>query len=110
MGVIVVGVGVEGYKGRRIAGADFVADVDRVHSEARSRAVTEVPLGDFDALLLCVPDEAKIELLTYLLGRGKHALVEKPLLAPDDSEIEALQTLARRNGAVCYTAYNHRFE
>jgi predicted dehydrogenase len=37
-------------------------------------------------------------------------LVEKPLWAADDSAIRDLEALARRNKAVCYTAYNHRFE
>ena len=49
-------------------------------------------------------------LLRYLLGNGKHVLVEKPLWAARDADIAALQRLARRRGVVCYTAYNHRFE
>jgi len=110
MRAIVVGLGVQGYKRRRVAGADFVADVDPVNQEARYRSVADVPLADYDAALVCVPDEAKLELLTYLLGNGKHALVEKPLWAEEDAQITALETLAQRTGAVCYTAYNHRFE
>src|SRR5713101_6488599 len=110
MRAIVVGLGVQGYKRRRVAGADFVADIDPVNQEARYRSVADVPLADYDAALVCVPDEAKLELLTYLLGNGKHVLVEKPLWAEEDAEITALETLARRTGAVCYTAYNHRFE
>ncbi len=35
---------------------------------------------------------------------------EKPLWAADDAAIGDLESLARRAGAVCYTAYNHRFE
>ncbi len=75
MRAIVVGLGVQGYKRRRVAGADFVADVDPVNQEARYRSVADVPLADYDAALVCVPDEAKLELLTYLLGNGKHVLV-----------------------------------
>jgi predicted dehydrogenase len=37
-------------------------------------------------------------------------LVEKPLVAESDGELRALQALAARHRAVCYTAYNHRFE
>jgi predicted dehydrogenase len=37
-------------------------------------------------------------------------LVEKPLVAPQSDELHRLRALARRTGAVCYTAYNHRFE
>jgi scyllo-inositol 2-dehydrogenase (NADP+) len=110
MRVIVVGLGVQGYKRRRIAGADFIADVDPVNREARYRSVAEVPLAEYDAALVCVPDNAKLDLLTYLLGNGKHVLVEKPLFAPDDALILELEALARSNGVICYTAYNHRFE
>ncbi|MFI4987216.1 MAG: Gfo/Idh/MocA family protein [Alphaproteobacteria bacterium] len=110
MRVIVVGLGVQGEKRRRFAGAEFVAAVDPVNREAQYRSVGDVPLGGFDAALLCVPDEPKVELLGYLLGNGKHCLVEKPLFAPDDAEIARLEALARSKGAVCYTAYNHRFE
>jgi len=108
--VIVVGLGVQGEKRRRFAGADFVADVDPVRKEAKYRELRDVPLDAYDAALVCTPDEPKIELLSHLLGHGKHVLVEKPLWAADDAQISTLQELARRNGAVCYTAYNHRFE
>lgn len=110
MRVIVVGMGVQGHKRRRFAGADFVAAVDPVHPEARYRRVEDVPLADYDAALVCTPDEPKVALLTYLLGHGRHVLVEKPLWAPDDAGLDALEALARSRGAYCYTAYNHRFE
>ena len=110
MRVIVVGLGVQGQKRRRFAGGDYVAAVDPVNREAEYRKLEEVPLADFDAALLSVPDEPKVELLDYLLGHGKHCLVEKPLWAADDAEILRLETLARSRAALCYTAYNHRFE
>ena len=110
MRVVVAGLGVQGYKRRRIAGIDFVADVDPVNQEARYRSIADVPIADYDAVLACIPDEPKVELLTYCLGNGKHVLVEKPLWATDEGDIARLETLARKNGVVCYTAYNHRFE
>src|SRR5262245_12434259 len=110
MRVIVVGLGVQGHKRRKFAGPDFVAAVDPVKTEAQTRSVQEVPLGSYDAALACIPDEPKIELLSYLLRNGKHVLVEKPLWAADDRAIERLETLARAGNVVCYTAYNHRFE
>jgi predicted dehydrogenase len=110
MRVVVAGLGVQGHKRRRIAGADFVAAVDPVNEEARYRTIMDVPLADYDALLACIPDEPKIDILTYCIGNGKHVLVEKPLWAKHESEITALEALARRNGVVCYTAYNHRCE
>jgi len=108
--VIVIGLGVQGYKRRAVAGGDFVAAVDPVNREAQYRATEEVPLGDYDAALACIPDEPKVEVLRYLLSHGKHVLVEKPLWAARDDDIIALERLARDNDAVCYTAYNHRFE
>lgn len=110
MRVVVVGLGVQGHKRRKAAGADYVASVDPVNREADYRKLEEVPLGRYDAALLCVPDDPKVELLAYLLERGKHALVEKPLWAAQDEDITRLERLAREHRAVCYTAYNHRFE
>jgi predicted dehydrogenase len=51
-----------------------------------------------------------MEVLGYLLEQGKHVLVEKPILAENEAAIRHLQKLAETSGAVCYTAYNHRFE
>ena len=110
MKVIVVGLGVQGHKRRQFAGADYVCSVDPVHPEAEYKTVQEVPLANYDAALVCTPDEPKVELLTYLLGNGKHVLVEKPLWADDEEQLSKLESIARDKGVFCYTAYNHRFE
>ena len=110
MRVIIVGLGIQGKKRLAVAGAEVVATVDPANSEADYKSLADVPLGDYEAALVCTPDEAKIDLLTDLLGHCKHALVEKPLLAPDDAALERLAALARQRRATCYTAYNHRFE
>jgi scyllo-inositol 2-dehydrogenase (NADP+) len=110
MRVIVAGLGVQGYKRRAVAGSDFVASVDPVNSEADYQRIEEVPLDRYDAVLACIPDAPKIELLSYCVANKKHVLVEKPLWAARDDEIIALQARARSAGVVCYTAYNHRFE
>ena len=110
MRVVVVGLGVQGNKRRAVAGKDVVATVDPVHPEASYRSLADAPLGIYDAALVCTPDDSKIELLTHLLGNGKHLLVEKPLFASDNSTLEALAKITRSKGVVCYTAYNHRFE
>ncbi len=110
MKVIVVGMGVQGNKRAAVAGADVVATVDPLRGEAGWRHVDQVPLGAYDAALVCTPDETKIELLTYLMENGKHVLVEKPILAGDQAQLVTLEQLARNKGVVCYTAYNHRFE
>jgi predicted dehydrogenase len=108
--VIVAGLGVQGHKRRAAAGADYVASVDPVNAQADFKSVRDVPLERYDAVLACIPDEPKVEVLEYLLGHGKHVLVEKPLWAKKDEEIRRLEALARKKRAVCYTAYNHRFE
>jgi scyllo-inositol 2-dehydrogenase (NADP+) len=110
MKVIVVGMGIQGKKRMAAAGSDFVASVDPVSPGATYRRVEDVPVGSYDAALVCTPDGPKVELLTYLIGHGKHVLVEKPLVAASDEALLGLRTLAQRHGPVCYTAYNHRFE
>lgn len=110
MRVIVVGLGVQGRKRRQFAGSDFVASVDPFVPEADYKDAQDVPLKDYDAVLACIPDEPKVDLLTYFLNNGKHVLVEKPLWAPKDEDILHLEKIAQEKGVVCYTAYNHRFE
>lgn len=107
--VIVAGMGVQGAKRQRHAGEDCVATVEPAGGHDYTD-IRDVPLGDYDAALLCVPDEPKIELLAYLADNAKHALVEKPLFAADNAQLTDLQERARATGAVLYTAYNHRFE
>ncbi|MDB5362923.1 MAG: Oxidoreductase, NAD-binding [Rhodospirillales bacterium] len=105
-----IGLGVQGQKRRRVAGPDFVASVDPFNADADYRTIREIPLDSFDAALCCIPDEPKIEIIRYLLTNGKHVLVEKPLWAKDDAEIQDLERSAQHAGVVCYSAYNHRFE
>ena len=109
MRVVVIGLGIQGRKRRSIAGPEVVATIDPVVAEADYRALDDVPVEAYDAALVCTPDDAKLGLLKTLLGNGKHALVEKPLLAPSDA-LAGLADLARSRQVVCYTAYNHRFE
>lgn len=109
MRVIVAGMGVQGKKRVAVAGDDVVATVDPVPGAARYTDVAQVPLVEYDAALLCTPDSAKPELLRYLLGHGKHVLVEKPMPG-GVAQIAELESLARSRGVACYTAYNHRFE
>ena len=110
MRVVVVGLGVQGHKRKAVAGTEAVATVDPVHPEAKYKRIEDVTLASYDAALLCIPDEPKIEILTYLLSNRKHALVEKPLFSPDSSSLVTLKALAEKNRVACYTAYNHRFE
>jgi scyllo-inositol 2-dehydrogenase (NADP+) len=107
---IVVGLGIQGYKRRKFAGADYVASVDPVNPEADFRSVRDVPLDAFDCALCCIPDAPKYEVISYLLEHGKNILVEKPLWTDSVEGILEIETRARAKGVFCYTAYNHRFE
>jgi scyllo-inositol 2-dehydrogenase (NADP+) len=110
MRVIVVGLGVQGRKRLAVAGNEVVATVDPFNAEAMYKRVQDVPLSSYDAALLCIPDEPKLQLITFLLAHRKHLLVEKPLFAGQVSDLVLLKNLAEKNSTVCYTAYNHRFE
>jgi len=110
MRVIIVGLGGQGRKRLAVAGGDVAATVDPAIPDATYSAIEQVPLSEFDAALVCTPDQTKLELLRYLLSHRKHVLVEKPLITSDESQLEGLRTMAREAGVACYTAYNHRFE
>ena len=110
MRVVVAGLGVQGRKRRAIAGVECVGTVDPVNPDADYRALEDVPVGSYDAVLASVPDAPKTGLIEACVRHGKHVLVEKPLWAGDQTTLECLETLARAAGVVVYTAYNHRFE
>ena len=110
MRCVIVGYGVQGKKRLRVAGNDGVGIVDPVLADAQWRDIREVPLESYDAALVCTPDTPKQDILGYLAAHGKHALVEKPLHASSQRELDQLQATARKNNALIYTAYNHRFE
>lgn len=110
MRVVIVGYGVQGKKRLHFAGTEAVGIVDPVATEAQWRDIHEVPLDRYDAAIVCTPDEPKLALLRHLLGHGKHVLVEKPLHAKRENDLLELEALAHQSDALCYTAYNHRFE
>src|SRR4029077_5275407 len=110
MRVVVAGLGVQGQKRRRVVGRDFTAAVDPVNGEAEYRAIEDVPLSSYDAVLACIPDEPKISILEYLLSNGKHVLVEKPLWAPDEECIKHPKSREKKPGAICLAASTPRFE
>jgi scyllo-inositol 2-dehydrogenase (NADP+) len=110
MRIVVAGVGVQGRKRRKIAGADYVASADPSNTEADYKSLSDVPLNDYDAVLACIPDAPKAQLLNYCVENGKHVLVEKPLWIEGEADIAALVQRAWAKGVIIYTAYNHRFE
>ena len=107
MRVIVVGLGIQGKKRASIAQNDLIATVDPISPSANYKQIQDVPVESYDAVLLCTPDEVKEELIEYCLSHDKHVLVEKPLLvnAQKTTKFSSLSS-----NAICYTAYNHRFE
>ena len=93
-----------------LLGERCVATADPFNEAAAYRSVRDVPTDAYDAAVLAIPDDDKIDLVTYLLEHGKHILVEKPLPLPDEETAWRLELLARERGLALYTAYNHRFE
>jgi scyllo-inositol 2-dehydrogenase (NADP+) len=110
MRYLVVGLGNIGQRRRALLGERCVATADPYNAAADYPSARDVPVDAFDAAVLAIPDEGKIDLVTYLLEQGKHVLVEKPLPLPDQRAAERLERLARDRGLALYTAYNHRFE
>lgn len=110
MRVVVIGLGVQGYKRKKFAGSDYVCSVDPINKEADYRSIYDVPLEEYDSVLACIPDEPKYEVIKYCLENGKHVLVEKPLFTESVDQLKELEACAQKKGLVCYTAYNHRFE
>ena len=79
MRVIVVGLGVQGVKRRKVAGRECVATVEIKDGEGDFSSIEEVPLDIFDAAILCLPDDQKLTTIRYLISKCKHVMVEKPL-------------------------------
>ena len=110
MRYLVVGLGNIGSRRQALLGDRCVATADPFNPAAQYRMVREVPVDLFEAAVLAIPDDDKVDLVTYLLEQGKHVLVEKPLPLPDEATAQKLESLARERGLALYTAYNHRFE
>ena len=73
--VIVVGLGVQGYKRRKFAGGDFVASVDPVNPEANFKSVKDVPLDRADPMRgidwEAARDEVGVEITVLVEETGK---------------------------------------
>ena len=110
MNYLLVGLGNIGHKRRQLLGERCVATIDPFNPAADYPAPEAYPRDDYEAVILSVPNQAKLDLLESFLRRGKHVLIEKPLLFADRARAEYLDQLAREQGVVWYTSYNHRFE
>ena len=110
MKIVVIGLGIQGYKRIKYLKNDEIITVDPYNLKADYRNIKKVPLDDFQAAFICTPDDQKFELALYCLKNKKHVLVEKPLLIKKDSNLKVLARVAKKNKVILYTAYNHRFE
>ena len=110
MRYLLVGLGNIGQKRRAILGERCVATVDPYNPDADCTSPDACPSDEYEAVVLAVPNQVKLELLERFLDLGKHVLLEKPLLFPDRALAERLDRLAQARGAIWYTSYNHRFE
>ncbi len=109
MRYLLVGLGNIGGKRRAVLGARCVATVDPFNASADFRQPEECATDRYDAAILSVPNDVKVRLMEFFLTRGKHVLVEKPLILDPETGGQ-LSRAARAGGAVWYTSYNFRFE
>ena len=109
MRYLLVGLGNIGGKRRAILGERCVATVDPFNADADFRQPEECATDRYDAAILAVPNDVKVRLMEFFLARGKHVLVEKPLIL-DPETAGQLSRAARSGGAIWYTSYNFRFE
>lgn len=110
MRYLIVGLGNIGKKRANVLGKKLVATVDpNPKVNAVYKNINDVPLKIFDTAVLTVPQQSKTELVKYFLSKGKHVLVEKPLII-NEKEYKTLNQLAARNNLLIQTSYNHRFE
>ena len=108
--VVVVGMGVQGKKRAQVAGKDLIATVDILAKNADYDDIDNIDDKLYDAVLLCVPDSVKFDLIKKILVKKKHILVEKPLFLETKQKLSLLEKIANKNNVLLYTAYNHRFE
>ena len=116
-----IGVGGLGYHHARIlrdlqgpAFAGFydsnAARAEKVAGElgVRAHSTLESLLDVVDAVTIVVPTPAHFAVAREVLGRGIHALIEKPI-ATTLEEADAMLALAQANGAIVQTGHVERF-
>jgi predicted dehydrogenase len=91
----------------------FDARTERAEQVARELDVTAHPsleslLDAVDAVTIVVPTPAHFAVAREVLGRGIHALIEKPIATTLD-EADEMLALAQTNGALVQTGHVERF-
>ena len=106
---VLVGLGVQGNKRLKVAKKDIVAKVDPFQKNYFN-SLYDVPLEIYDTVILCVPDNLKLELINFSIENKKNVMLEKPFIVQDINFFTKLQKKANKNQVYIYTCYNHRFE
>lgn len=109
MRFVIVGYGTQGKKRYKVLKKNIVGIVDPNINTIKYKKLSEIDISTYDSVLLCVPDNQKINLINYCLKHKKHVLVEKPIVA-NHKTILNIQKEAIKKKIIIYTAYNHRFE
>ena len=109
MRVVIVGMGVQGTKRKKILGKNFIYSVDKF-KKSDFKNLKDVPKDKYDSVFICVPDNQKFSIAKYCLENKKNILIEKPLMFKNNTQYSTLRKLAKKNNCIIYTAYNHRFE
>jgi predicted dehydrogenase len=117
----VIGAGALGFHHarllRELSGPAFAgfhdARPDRAEQVARELGVHAFPsldalLDAVDAVTIVVPTPAHFDVAREVLGRGIHALIEKPI-ATTLEEADEMLAIARANGAIVQTGHVERF-
>ncbi len=109
MKALIVGMGVQGEKRKKILGKEFVCSVDK-YKKSDFDSIYKVPLNIYDTVFICVPDSEKLKIAEYCIKNKKHCLIEKPFLVKNTKVLSKLNKLSKKNKVISYIAYNHRFE
>ena len=111
MKILIVGLGVQGQKRKKLLHKKLIfATVDKKNKSADFKDIKDAPLDKYDSVFVCTPDSEKFKILNYCIINKKNALIEKPLVASSEKKIKELENKANKVNIVFYSAYNHRFE
>ena len=99
MKAVIVGIGVQGKKRKKILGKEFKYSVDKF-KDADYKSINQVPLNEYDTVFVCVPDKEKLKIVKYCIENKKHILIEKPFLIPNIRTKEYITKKIKKNKQV----------
>ena len=72
MKVLIVGLGAQGQKRKKLLNKKFVfATVDIKNKSADFKKIEEAPLENYDSVFICTPDSAKLKILNFCIKNKK---------------------------------------